>query len=509
MAAPEPSPTSSVVAALAVYAEALIAGARVLLVGAGHDLEPSLSELGARSVHVYDLDRGDPQVREGAFDLAIVPDVGLLQDPAGVVRRLRRVVDARGSVLALGRASTEHADAAALPEVAPAALGYPELYDLFALQFENVAMTGVLPFAGIVFAELGQADDVAVSVDTRLADPGVPGVFVVVASREPADLDPYAIVQVTPEAPPVTRDRESEATLAAAQLKANFLAAQLDDLRAERDEAAARAEQIEGLFNASQHALAVLEQRLGAAEQRILERDDLLAAVRGEIDALRSVGTDLVTPDPELVAELVARTERAETALALNVADLAHVAEAHAGETAALEAQLRERARVIASMEKELARREQLVRELVASLDEARELGGAAFAPPPAPTSSFDVEELGRLRRKLDELALEIARREGELVAQAWRIEELEAKQPAGEVRSPTEDASKDSAKDLERELGRVRDELDALRQALTQEHAARVAAESGEELTRARAELARQAALLEQIRGAGSQPGG
>jgi multidrug resistance efflux pump len=62
---------------------------------------------------------------------------------------------------------------------------------------------------------------------------------------------------------------------------------------------------------------------------------------------------------------------------------------------------------------------------------------------------------------------------------------------------------------DLERELARTRDELDALRQALTQEHAARVAAESGEELSRARAELARQAALLEQIKGRGTHPEG
>ena len=42
--------------------------------------------------------------------------------------------------------------------------------------------------------------------------------------------------------------------------------------------------------------------------------------------------------------------------------------------------------------------------------------------------------------------------------------------------------------------------ELNALRQALTQEHDARMAIESGEELARARADLARQAVLLEQL---------
>jgi hypothetical protein len=117
-------------------------------------------------------------------------------------------------------------------------------------------------------------------------------------------------------------------------------------------------------------------------------------------------------------------------------------------------------------------------------------------------------EEVARLRRKLDELALEVARREGELVAQAWRITELEnekarlaaSKHVGATTAGPVASSS---------ELARLRDELDALRQALTQEHAARIAAESGEELSRARAELARQAALLEQIKGRGTQPEG
>jgi hypothetical protein len=130
-----------------------------------------------------------------------------------------------------------------------------------------------------------------------------------------------------------------------------------------------------------------------------------------------------------------------------------------------------------------------------------------------------------RLRKKLDALALDVARRQGELVAQAWRITELENDKARllaasrGTAPSPAVVARPDPARepaaeggriaDLERDLARTRDEIDALRQALTQEHAARVAAESGEELSRARAELARQAALLEQMRGRGLQPDG
>jgi hypothetical protein len=162
-------------------------------------------------------------------------------------------------------------------------------------------------------------------------------------------------------------------------------------------------------------------------------------------------------------------------------------------------------------MEQELDRREQLVRELVASLEEARERSGShlAFEATPA-MPGVAPEEVARLRRKLDELALEVARRDGELVAQAWRITELEnekgrllakARPPA----APALPRGRDG--DLERDLVSARDQVDALRQALTQEHAARVAAESGEELSRARAELARQGALLEQVRGRTAQP--
>jgi hypothetical protein len=176
------------------------------------------------------------------------------------------------------------------------------------------------------------------------------------------------------------------------------------------------------------------------------------------------------------------RAERAEQ-------ELATIAEAHAAETATYESQLRDRARFIAALEKELVRREHLVKELVASVEE---MNGAASnhvfeAAPAADTAP--------LERKLDEMAKEIARREGELTARGWRITELEnrlrAVPPVSKLVSAT--TSEDSAK--------LRDELDALRQALAQEHAARVAAESGEELSRARAELAKQAALLEQIR--------
>jgi hypothetical protein len=594
--------SSPLVSALSVYVEPLVADARVAVIGDVElGLHERLLELGARTVHLFDPDpervartadevprgvsvrmlRDDFDVRDGAFDLVVIPDLGTLPDPAGSIVRLRRVVDPRGAVVAMGRARTQQqqqdgdaSDDDAFPEMAPAVVDYAELYDLFALQFESVTMNGVLPFAGVVFAELGAGDDLAVSVDTRLVAPDPPAVFVVVAGREESALDPYAIVQVAAslqvadqsedlvdvesldtvaiDIPILTRDvdrrdHEVATAFAAMQLKAELLATQLDEHRArlaaidsrsaeiaerfeqvtiERDSALVRGAELEGILVTAQQALAILERRLIAAEQGMLERDDQIAALNAELDARTNNGSELTTEavDPAELAELVARAERAEASLALHVADLAHLSEAQAAETHMLEEQLRDRARVIAATDKELGRREQLVRELVFSLEEARDQGGtgggagAVFEAAPV-MPGVAPEEVARLRRKLDDLALEVARREGELVAQAWRITELEnekarllaARAAAAAAPAPVATAMRSEAgrPDLERELARTRDELDALRQALTQEHAARIAAESGEELSRARAELARQAALLEQIKGRGTHPEG
>jgi hypothetical protein len=169
---------ASLVAALSVYLEPIAENARVLVVGdVDRELSTRIEELGARSVHRLEAGL---EVRDGAFDVAVVPDLNALDDIAGTLSRLRRVVDARGAVIALGRARTEAREVTegGFPDLAPAMLGYAELYDQFALRFEHVAMTGVVPFRGVVFAELGHEEsDVGVSVDTRLVDAPPPDVL--------------------------------------------------------------------------------------------------------------------------------------------------------------------------------------------------------------------------------------------------------------------------------------------------------------------------------------------
>lgn len=588
-------PGANLVAALCVHAEPLVAGARILVLGnAELDLGAALLDLGARSVHVYDSDgaraaraaisapRGvvyrarfnEIDVRDGAYDLAIIPDLAQLLDAESTVDQLRRLIGPTGAVLAMARARmNDDGDdgdgglvgddrGTPLAAMGPASLAYAELYDLFALRFENVTLTGVLPFTGVVFAELGQNEDLAVSVDTRLADEGPPDVFVVLASREANALEPYAIVQVTRDEAPVSEvpvsevpealafeamptpsppaflggEAENVAAFAAMQLKVELLVGQLEEQRdrvaaaeaeraelearleealVERDSAVERGVGLEEVVEAAQQALAAMERRLDGAERGMLDRDDRIAALSAELEASRedrgrigSETADVNLPSPEMLADitmLASRAERAEAALALQVADLAQVVEAHAVEMARVEDQLRDRAGVIGEMERELVRRESFVKELVVALEEARE--GQASVPFEAPASAPEIDpaEIARMRRKLDELAMEVARREGELVAQAWRIEELEnARETSGGGRAseiPAAERGDATQADLEGDLGRARDELAVLRQALTQEHAARVSAESGEELTRARAELQRQAVLLEQLR--------
>ncbi len=574
---------TSLVDALLVYAEPLAANAHAVVIGDSEGpVAARLIELGARSVYVFDPDparaasvardvpRGvlvrpfvdDLDVRDGAFDLAVIPDLADLNDPRRAIERLRSAVASNGALIALGRARV--ADAVAPPfsgRLGQAALPYDELYDLFAAQFEEVTLAGVVPFTGVVFAQLGgDSDEPAVSVDTRLVSPDPPSVFVVVASQERerrAELDPYAIIQIDERSDDLSRGKQHalEAIMAAAQLKSDLLTTQVEELRdrlvvadvrtveiaarleraaLERDGALTRAMELEAVLGAAQQSLAAIERTLLEAERGMLERDDRLAQLSAELDARRSASselTDLVfraeraeaalsiaqeemsqrlTSQPtdvdvriEDVAELLGRAERAET-------ELAHLSDGHASETAKYEHQLRDRARFIAALEKELVRREHLVRELVASVEEQNAGAGSEHVFESAPPMTFrsmppapPPEEVLALKQKLDDLAVEIARREGELVARGWRITELEnlvqnTKSAVAAPAAPPAPVAQATSGGDGRALS---DELAVLRQALAQEHAARVRAESGEELAHARAEVARQAVLLEQIR--------
>ncbi|HEY2515644.1 MAG TPA: hypothetical protein VGI39_32470, partial [Polyangiaceae bacterium] len=250
--------------ALCVYAESLAERRRVVVVGdSSLGLDARLIALGARTVHVYDPDgararahapaaargaivrelpAGEFDVREGAFDLAIVPDLAAIEDRAGLLVRVRKLVGPDGAALiAAPSASAEEAP----PQ---AGLDYYDMYDLVALQFASVRMIGQLPFAGVALAELGEADEEpAVSVDTQLVpESGAPVAYVALAAQREVRLEAYTIVQLPglsapgvqtepPTRPDVVGDRETlasqHAELAAAVLRADLLQNQIEEQR--------------------------------------------------------------------------------------------------------------------------------------------------------------------------------------------------------------------------------------------------------------------------------------
>jgi len=645
--------------ALCVYAEPLVAGRRVVVFGdATLGLGERLLALGARLVHAYDpqaarvaaaseraargltilaLPAGEFDVREGAFDLAVIVDVAEFPQPRALLARVRRLLAPGGA--ALVRARAVDADGRGRPR--QGAVDYYELYDLVAMQFAQVRMVGQVRWAGVALAELGRGEgEPDVTVDTQLVD-GDEGAeaFIAVGSQDDVRLAEYALVQV-PTAPATDPEAAAvldtdRADLAAAQLRASLLEAQLEELRTRRNvdgataadalaaaeaeaadlaaereralaharDAAARAEEATALLRGRDDDLARLHDRAAMAlkelEEERRQRSRLeveLVAARGKLEALVHDAKALVTtaaraPALEVavaqleagtvqLAERLARTEEAraqaearlaaalreaeilrssradafpeekdqeadgrvalvaarvaelEAEVAALEAEAAVLSDGHGSELSALEAALRDRAKLVHAMEAELARRERIILDLVHAVDEARAMEGA----PPVGVAGDDSRtraaladaetalrearhraeraraENVELREKLDAAALEIARREADSATSAWRIQELE--QAIGRLEDeqseltmtippPAFQKVERQANDatlLAQRLAAAEDEVDLLRQALAQEHEARVRAESGEALTQARAELARQAAVLESL---------
>jgi hypothetical protein len=549
--------------ALAVYAESLTAGARVAVFGdASLGLGARLIERGARAVHLWDPDadrarseaerapRGvaiyayaehEPDLRP--IDLAIVADLGLFADPSAIVRRVRRMVGEEG-VAIIGARSTGGGQepSSSLRQPRSHSFDYYDLFDLVAPEFDSVRMVAQLPFYGVALVELGDEDEApGVTVDTQLGESGrAPEGFVVVASQRGARLEPYTIVQLAAVAVRAERSEGDEAVanglslererhlsaleaaraadrdaLAQAQLRTELLVGQLEDLRrrlAEGERAAEAVAALEETLRArSAHALE-LEKSYAARNRELAELSSEVEEMRAAAEAGRIAAAQ--------VEEVALRSDRAERRVAALEQEVAKGGDTQSKELADLEGVLRERAHAVRSLEVELARREQMVRDLVGTLEELEVRAAPpppdAAAQPPAlqgadkdDTGDADAmhglgEENARLRAQLDALALDLARREGEAQATAWQLTELERRlAQAAESSSPA-----NPVQGTDRRLTHALDQLDALRAALAQEHEARTRAESGEALARAHAEIQRQAVLMEQlVRELGSRP--
>jgi hypothetical protein len=499
--------------ALAIYAEPLAAGRRVLVFAdPTTGLLERLQDLGAETVVLLTADDDLDDLVGARFDLAIVTDLAAFADPAALLASLRVLLGESGAALVAATKPDPGEDSDGEP------LDYYALFDLVAGEFAHVRMIAQLAFHGIALAEVGDQDESpAVTVDTQLADVDrAPQAFVALASQHGTRLDPYAIVELpAPEwhARDVRELDEVRGLLEEKRAQLDLTRSDLHETTAALEESRARLDAMRAQLDQRTEALVALRTQVARSvelERELVFRTRQLAELSSEIEATR-LAAEVGRVALAQADELTRRAERAERARAQVEPELARLLEAQAAELLVFEQALRERGQTIRSLEAEVARRERLVRELVGALDEhagVRAEERPVSLPTPAASAIPDdgasgVEaalsiENARLRQRLDALAQEVARREGEAHATSWAIVELQRKLAAATAPRPPAPHIAAQAEAPPRERDAVLDEVDALRHALTQEHEARVRAESREE--RAREELSRQAELLEQL---------
>ncbi|MFO0761202.1 MAG: hypothetical protein U0359_32285 [Byssovorax sp.] len=292
---------------LAAVLEPLVSGRRVAVLGdATTGLAVELGERGARLVHAYDPDPAraaealakvspgrhspvsyarltdDLGVRDGAFDVVIVPDLALFADPADVLRKTRKLCAPAGAAVVGARnTKAEGRRLLAAREGAAASTppSYYELYDLVSLQFAKVRMVGQAPFVGYTVADFAAGDDLSVSVDTSLLTASEePEHFLAIASDRSVAFEAYTVVGLPwPEvaqglaagAGEARRDDERLA-LTEAQTKILVLTAELEQLRdRQRSETEARA----GTSAALSARVVELEQEIAGREGRLRETE--------------------------------------------------------------------------------------------------------------------------------------------------------------------------------------------------------------------------------------------
>ena len=252
---------------LAPYVERFARGKRVAVFGdATTGLAGAIASRGARLVHAYDPDgariaqalalspprnlqlahlaSGDLGVRDGAFDVVVVPDLTMFPDVKSLLAQVRQAT-ASGGIVVIATA--------AQPGAGETGLGYYDFYDAISLQFAEVKMAGQVPFAGWALVDFAPDGEPDVSVDTSLVSPGEPTLYVAVASDRPQSIDGYAIVQL---------DGEPTGNVSTDELDA--LRAQLAESMAGRDAARAEAE-------AGRDARRTAETRIADANRRVTE----------------------------------------------------------------------------------------------------------------------------------------------------------------------------------------------------------------------------------------------
>jgi SAM-dependent methyltransferase len=448
-----------------VYSEDLAHGARTAIFGSATvGLAEELALRGARVVHVYDVDAarvaeatarshdrsifyallpegGDIGVRDGAFDFVLVPDLSLFADPVSIVALVRRVVSPLGA--ALIASPNSDAKAPLLPIRDPRqALGYYELYETIAAQFQSVRMIGQAPFVGYAVAELS-VEDPEPTIDSSLAESEgkEPDWFLALASDRNLRLDPFALIELPIQHfAAAARGASADDVVASAAPESGTSAAGsgtvlINILEAEREAALESLRQQEQAIDVERFRADRAVQELVAAREEVellRERCRAMGERAGEEEARRSAlesRLEQARHDPELAAlreRLRASQERQDPELAALRERLRASQERHDAELAALRERLRTseerqdpelavlRERLRASEERQDPELAALRERLHASEERVRALDAAARVV--AAEHEGEVAKLETLLRdrgrEIQELRAEIDRRE-------------------------------------------------------------------------------------------------
>lgn len=444
--------------ALAAYVEPLVADRRVALFGdASGGLAARFVDLGARSVFVWDpnierarreaesaphgvivralLPGSEASMPRGTFDLALVADLELFEDPEELLANVRRLVGDQGAAVVAAPNRDGRADAGA------GAFDYYELFDLVAGQFDEVTMIAQLPFHGVALAELGDDDDPpSVTVDMQLARDRAPEAYVALASQGGVRLDRYAIVELpAPVAEERVADEATRAALEEAQLRAASFEVSLQAMR----DRVSRAVEVEAALVERTRQLVQLAEEVEQA-RAATEIERVTSAKLGEV-ALRADRADAQFEEAALRAdradaqleEAQLRADRADAQLEA-VALRAARAEAHLEKAMfradRADAELAE----LGAIALRADRAEAQVGEAVLRADRAEALLGevafradraeralAAFQPELGRVAETHAGELARYEEALRDRALAVRTLEVEVVRRERMVREL------------------------------------------------------------------------------------
>jgi SAM-dependent methyltransferase len=420
---------------LYVYLEPLLAGRRVLELGAGAGAGAAhLAAHGAAAVLGVETDaalvdkararHAAPNlsfravtslldaIPVGPFDVVVVPEAEALLRRPEAIPSLGRLLAEGGRLILAASSADRGANASG-------GVGYYELTDALVPHFPAVQMFGITPFAGFGVVEF-EVDGDGLRVDSRLVEGGAEpaSAYVAVAGRERAAELGYALVQV-PFAP-----IEAKLTaIAAGEDRGAQAGAQVDD-RTDRTDVRADA-------------------RVDAAERRL---DEVERRGRLRVDELEARAG-------ELRRKLEDSTVQSESAM--------RIARAQGEEMEELRGRLRRAAEDRAALDGELAK----LRRALADADEsvmnltrrtaeemsavAQRLAESLRAPAPAPR-----EDTTRLRQ-------EIAEAEGRARAAEQRLEDVAT---VGRERQAALDDVLERLKQAEESSTRERREIERLR---------------------------------------------